>query len=97
VASQLYGLSRTDPWTLSAVSDCVADGGVAACCIPSQTGNAIDPVVVVAVRVSVLLWWVHRIYRCYDAKSPREHLQVDHGMLYWHLVAIFLGKLEKYA
>jgi putative ABC transport system permease protein len=45
VASQIWGISATDPWTFGAVVACVLAVGLAACCVPARRAARVDPMV----------------------------------------------------
>ena len=45
LASQIWGVSATDPWTFAAVVVLVALVGVAACVLPARRAATVDPLV----------------------------------------------------
>ena len=45
LASQIWGVSATDPWTFAAVVALVALVGVAACVLPARRAATVDPLV----------------------------------------------------
>jgi len=45
LASQLWGVSLTDPWTYAAVVGCVIAVGVASCFAPARRASRVDPMV----------------------------------------------------
>ncbi len=45
IASQLWGVSPTDPWTFAAVVVCIVVAGLAACWLPARRATQVDPVV----------------------------------------------------
>ena len=44
LASQLWGVSASDPWTFAAVIVAVLSAGLAACFFPARRATAVDPV-----------------------------------------------------
>jgi putative ABC transport system permease protein len=44
IASQLWGVSATDPWTYSGVAVVVMASGVTACLLPASRAAKVDPV-----------------------------------------------------
>ncbi len=46
IASQIWGVSPTAPWTLLAVAAVVVLVGLAACAIPARTATRVDPLIV---------------------------------------------------
>jgi putative ABC transport system permease protein len=44
IASQLWGVSATDPWTYSGVAVVVMASGVTACLLPAIRAATVDPV-----------------------------------------------------
>jgi ABC-type antimicrobial peptide transport system permease subunit len=45
LASQIWGVSATDPWTFAAVVALVAVVGVTACVLPARRASTVDPLV----------------------------------------------------
>ena len=45
IASQLWGVSATDPWTFAAVVICILVVGLAACFFPARRATQVDPVI----------------------------------------------------
>jgi len=45
LASQIWGVSATDPWTFAAVLTLVVAAGLAACYIPARRATLVDPLV----------------------------------------------------
>jgi putative ABC transport system permease protein len=45
LASQIWGISATDPWTFGAVVAMVAISGLAACLLPARRAARVDPLV----------------------------------------------------
>ena len=45
LASQIWGVSLTDPWTYSAVIALIILVGLAACLLPARRAAAVDPLV----------------------------------------------------
>jgi ABC-type antimicrobial peptide transport system permease subunit len=45
IASQLWGISPTDPWTLAAVAAILVASGIAACSVPARRAARVDPTV----------------------------------------------------
>jgi putative ABC transport system permease protein len=45
LASQIWGVSATDPWTFGAVVALVLVTGLAACWLPSRRAASVDPLV----------------------------------------------------
>jgi len=45
VASQIWGISATDPWTFSAVVAIILAVGLAACFLPARRAMQVDPMV----------------------------------------------------
>jgi putative ABC transport system permease protein len=45
MASQIYGISATDPWTFAAVIFVLAVVGVAACLLPARRATQVDPLI----------------------------------------------------
>jgi ABC-type antimicrobial peptide transport system permease subunit len=45
IASQLWGVSPTDPWTFVGVVMCVVLAGLTACWLPARRATQVDPVV----------------------------------------------------
>jgi putative ABC transport system permease protein len=45
LASQIWGISATDPWTFSAVAAVILVVGLAACALPARSATQVDPIV----------------------------------------------------
>jgi putative ABC transport system permease protein len=45
LASQIWGISATDPWTFAAVAAVILVVGLAACALPSRSATQVDPMV----------------------------------------------------
>jgi putative ABC transport system permease protein len=45
MASQIWGISTTDPWTFSAVAAVILAVGLAACLFPARRASQVDPMV----------------------------------------------------
>ncbi len=45
LASQIWGISATDPWTFAAVAALIFVVGLAACAMPSRSATGVDPMV----------------------------------------------------
>jgi putative ABC transport system permease protein len=45
LASQIWGVSATDPWTFAAVATVILAVGLAACVAPSRTAMRVDPII----------------------------------------------------
>jgi len=45
LASQIWGVSATDPWTFGAVVGLVVITGLAACLLPARRAASVDPLV----------------------------------------------------
>jgi putative ABC transport system permease protein len=45
LASEIYGVSATDPWTFSAVAIVILAVGLAACVAPSRSAMRVDPII----------------------------------------------------
>ncbi len=45
LASQISGVSATDPWTFAAVVTVVVSVGLAACLFPARRASSVDPLV----------------------------------------------------
>jgi ABC-type antimicrobial peptide transport system permease subunit len=45
LASQIWGVSPTDPWTFAAVVALVTAAGLAACYLPARRATQVDPLV----------------------------------------------------
>ncbi len=45
LASQIWGISATDPWTFAAVAVVIFVVGLAACAVPSRSATGVDPMV----------------------------------------------------
>jgi putative ABC transport system permease protein len=45
LASQIWGVSATDPWTFGAVVGLVVVTGLAACWLPARRAASVDPLV----------------------------------------------------
>lgn len=45
LASQIWGVSATDPWTFGAVVVLVVTAGLAACFLPARRAASVDPLV----------------------------------------------------
>jgi putative ABC transport system permease protein len=45
LASQLWGISVTDPWTFGSVVVCVLVVGLAACSMPARRAAQVDPLI----------------------------------------------------
>jgi putative ABC transport system permease protein len=45
LASQIWGVSATDPWTFGAVAGLVVMTGLAACLLPARRAASVDPLV----------------------------------------------------
>lgn len=45
LASQIWGISVSDPWTFAAEATLIAFVGLAACCIPARRAARVDPIV----------------------------------------------------
>ncbi|MGB2672432.1 MAG: hypothetical protein WAO11_17095, partial [Candidatus Acidiferrum sp.] len=45
IASQVWGVSPTDPWTFAAVVAIVALSGLAACSFPARRATRVDPMI----------------------------------------------------
>jgi ABC-type antimicrobial peptide transport system permease subunit len=45
LASQIWGISATDPWTFGAVAAVILVVGLAACALPSRSATQVDPMV----------------------------------------------------
>jgi putative ABC transport system permease protein len=45
LASQLWGISATDPWTFGAVAAVILVVGLAACAVPARSATKVDPII----------------------------------------------------
>ena len=45
LASQLWGISATDPWTFGAVAAVILVVGLAACALPARSATQVDPII----------------------------------------------------
>jgi putative ABC transport system permease protein len=45
LATQIWGVSATDPWTFGAVVGLVVMSGLAACLLPARRAASVDPLV----------------------------------------------------
>jgi putative ABC transport system permease protein len=45
LASQLWGISATDPWTFGAVAAVILVVGLAACALPARSATRVDPII----------------------------------------------------
>ena len=43
IASELWGISATDPWTFAAVVTLLSATGLAACLLPARAAARVDP------------------------------------------------------
>ena len=54
LASQIWSVSPTDPWTFAAVVACVLVAGLVACTLPARRAAQVDPLIAVATSDQVL-------------------------------------------
>jgi putative ABC transport system permease protein len=45
MASQIWGVSTTDPWTFSAVAAVILAAGLTACLFPARRATEVDPLI----------------------------------------------------